>query len=131
MLKHENSKPFRDVFDKPEIIEMLANLIDIFSKTDSSLSTGKNIYIFLFIYLIKMYNIIPMYLIFVDEKASIRYHAIKTVSLIIKYNDQWLAAQKKITSILTQIWTDSDSYQVNTSAKSISFITYDIFIIYS
>lgn len=41
MLKHENSKPFRDVFDKPEIIEMLASLIDIFSKTDSSLSTGK------------------------------------------------------------------------------------------
>ncbi|XP_065219244.1 transformation/transcription domain-associated protein isoform X2 [Planococcus citri] len=85
MLKHENSKPFRDVFEKPEIIDMLAALIDIFSKTDSTLTT--------------------------DEKAAIRYHAIKTVSLIIKFNDQWLASQKKITSILTKIWTDSDSYQ--------------------
>lgn len=40
MLKHGTGKPFRDVFDKPEIVEMLASLIDIFSKQDNSLTTG-------------------------------------------------------------------------------------------
>lgn len=40
MLKHSTGKPFRDVFDKPEIVEMLASLIDIFSKQDNSLTTG-------------------------------------------------------------------------------------------
>lgn len=40
MLKHNTGKPFRDVFDKPEIVEMLASLIDIFSKQDNSLTTG-------------------------------------------------------------------------------------------
>ncbi|XKL66766.1 hypothetical protein PGB90_010186 [Kerria lacca] len=85
MLKHENGKPFRDVFDKTEIVDMLSSLIDIFSKSDSTLNT--------------------------NEKATIRYHAIKTLSIIIKFNDQWLTPQKKITSILTKIWTDNDSYQ--------------------
>lgn len=111
MLKHDNSKPFRDVFDKPEIIDMLAALIDIFSKTDSTLTTGNES---TFIEILPLSTIILKYYCIADEKAAIRYHAIKTVSLIIKYNDQWLASQKKITTILTRIWTDSDSYQVST-----------------
>ena len=41
MLKHDTGKPFRDVFDKVEVVDVLTSLIDIFSRTETTLTTGK------------------------------------------------------------------------------------------
>ena len=41
MLKHDTGKPFRDVFDKTEVVDVLASLIDIFSKSETTLTTGE------------------------------------------------------------------------------------------
>ncbi len=40
MLKHENGKPFRDVFEKPEIVEILAAAIEGVPKSDAILTIG-------------------------------------------------------------------------------------------
>ncbi|XP_045469394.1 transcription-associated protein 1 isoform X2 [Harmonia axyridis] len=45
-----------------------------------------------------------------NDRLSLQFQSIRIVSLLIKYDDQWLATQQKLVDAIKQIWCD-DSYQ--------------------
>lgn len=46
------------------------------------------------------------------DRAEIQFQAIRLVSLLIKYDDQWLSTQHELVEILKRIWC-SDQYHVS------------------
>nr|CAH7738958.1 unnamed protein product [Callosobruchus chinensis] len=46
----------------------------------------------------------------VHERNELQYQAIRIISLLIKFDDQWLSTQQELVDALKQIWCD-DSYQ--------------------
>ncbi|KAL3270789.1 hypothetical protein HHI36_021313 [Cryptolaemus montrouzieri] len=56
------------------------------------------------------------------DRHALQYQAIRIISLLIKFDDQWLATQQKLVDTLKQIWCD-DSYQER--HKNVSDTDYD------
>lgn len=45
------------------------------------------------------------------ERNELQYQSIRIISLLIKYDDQWLSSQIELVEALKQIWCN-DAYQV-------------------
>lgn len=45
-----------------------------------------------------------------NERYELQYRSIRIISLLIKYDDQWLSTQQELVNALRQIWCD-DAYQ--------------------
>nr|CAH7738954.1 unnamed protein product [Callosobruchus chinensis] len=82
LLKHKDGKLFRDYITS-NMVKRLINMV---------LSNYMNL------------------TLEVHERNELQYQAIRIISLLIKFDDQWLSSQQELVDALKQIWCD-DSYQ--------------------
>ncbi|XP_072379030.1 transcription-associated protein 1 [Diabrotica undecimpunctata] len=82
LIKHKEGKPFRD-FIQSNMTKRLITMV---------LSNYVNL------------------LLEQNERNELQYQSIRIVSLLIKFDDQWLSTQQELVDALKQIWCD-DSYQ--------------------
>ncbi|KAJ8954217.1 hypothetical protein NQ318_005812 [Aromia moschata] len=82
LIKHKEGKPFRDYIQGNMVKRLIAMV----------LSNYINL------------NLEP------HERNELQYQSIRIVSLLIKYDDQWLSTQQELVDALKQIWCD-DAYQ--------------------
>lgn len=62
------------------------------------------------------------------DRAEMQFQAIRAISLLIKFDEKWLAGQQDLIELLKRIWC-SDQYHVRKHTKFKTFILY-IFVIY-
>ncbi|XP_058799221.1 transformation/transcription domain-associated protein [Phymastichus coffea] len=93
LIKHKEGKPFRDVLQKStaRIITMLL----AHSQINSALSH--------------------------NEKSELQHQAIRIVSVLIKFDDQWLSSQTQLVTALRQIWCNDDYHMLHKKVDSIDF----------
>ncbi|XP_033220023.1 transformation/transcription domain-associated protein-like [Belonocnema kinseyi] len=80
LLKHEEGKPFRDCIQEDP--GQLREILFEFCRSDSNQSLA--------------------------DKSELRYRAIKILSILRKFDNQWLPMQNDLILIIRQIWEDDD-----------------------
>lgn len=50
--------------------------------------------------------------ILTEERLELQFQSIRIVSLLVKYDDQWLSTQQQLAQTFNQIWCN-DQYQVS------------------
>lgn len=83
LIKHKDGKPLRDILHSSTT--RLVTMLLAHSQTNSNLTHA--------------------------EKSELQYCAIKIISILIKFDEQWLSTQNQLVTALKQIWCNDD-YQV-------------------
>lgn len=93
LIKHKDGKPFRDVLHKStgRLISMLL--------AHSNLNS----------------NLTP------NEKSELQHQAIRIVSILIKFDEQWLSTQTNLVAALKQIWSNDDYHTLHKKVDSVDF----------
>uniref|UniRef100_A0A146L0J1 Transformation/transcription domain-associated protein n=6 Tax=Lygus hesperus TaxID=30085 RepID=A0A146L0J1_LYGHE len=84
LIKHDEGRPFREVLQSPECVERLIAMALAPKIITTTLTT--------------------------DERLELQFQSIRIVSLLVKYDDQWLSSQEQLAQTFNQIWCN-DQYQ--------------------
>ncbi|CAG9767854.1 unnamed protein product [Ceutorhynchus assimilis] len=87
ILKHRDGKPFRDYIQTSMIRRLIIMIQSNYVSINLGLQEGNDL-----------------------QKNELQYQAIRIISILIKFDDQWLSTQPDLVESLKQIWCD-DSYQ--------------------
>ncbi|XP_034936834.1 transformation/transcription domain-associated protein [Chelonus insularis] len=93
LIKHTDGKPFRDVLynNTGRLITMLL----AHSQTNSNLSF--------------------------TDKCELQHQSIRLISVLIKYDDQWLSSQTQLVATLKQLWCNDDYQALHKRVDSVDF----------
>ncbi|KAI4484537.1 hypothetical protein M0804_007103 [Polistes exclamans] len=93
LIKHKEGKPFRDALHNSTA--RLITMLHAFNQTNSSL--------------------LP------SEKSELQHQAIKIISVLIKYDEQWLSTQTQLVSALKQIWCNDEYQALHKKVESVDY----------
>ncbi|XP_028982080.1 transformation/transcription domain-associated protein [Diachasma alloeum] len=93
LIKHKEGKPFRDVLHNSTA--RLITMLLAHSQTNSTLTP--------------------------PEKSELQHQAIRIVSVLIKYDEQWLFNQDQLIAALKQIWCNDDYQALHKRVDSVDF----------
>ncbi|XP_011505966.1 PREDICTED: transformation/transcription domain-associated protein [Ceratosolen solmsi marchali] len=93
LIKHKNGKSFRDVLHK-STARLIAMLLAN-SQINSNLT--------------------------LNEKSELQHQAIRIVSVLIKFDEQWLSSQTQLVAALRQIWCNDDYHALHKKVDNVDF----------
>ena len=93
LIKHKDGKPFRDVLHNSQT--RLITMLLAHSQTNSNLSTA--------------------------EKGELQHQAVRIISVLIKFDDQWMSNQSQLISAIKQIWCNDDYQALHKRVDSVDF----------
>lgn len=94
LIKHKEGKPFRDVLQNNP--QKLISLISVVSQKTTNLTSA--------------------------EKHEIQYQGIRIVSLLIKYDEQWLSCQRELVQALKELWCSEEYHEHHIEVDKVEFI---------
>lgn len=95
LIKHADGKPFRDYL-QIKCVSSLAAYVLIFNQ-----------------------QLVPTSTLSVQDKYELRHQSIRIISLLVKYDNQWIATQTQIIEALKTIWCDDAYQEMHTKIDSI------------
>ncbi|XP_023247442.1 transformation/transcription domain-associated protein [Copidosoma floridanum] len=93
LIKHKEGKPFRDMLCKSSL--RLVSMLLVHSQINSTLTP--------------------------EEKSELQHQAIRIVSVLIKFDEQWLSTQLQLVAALKQIWCNDDYHALHKKVENIDF----------
>ncbi|XP_012269997.1 transformation/transcription domain-associated protein isoform X2 [Orussus abietinus] len=93
LIKHKDGKPFRDVLHS--LTARLITMLLAHSQTTSNLNH--------------------------NEKSELQHQTVRIVSVLIKFDEQWLSTQSQLVSALKQIWCNDEYQALHKKVDSVDF----------
>lgn len=93
LIKHKEGKPFRDVIQN-NVPKLISLITAVTTKTN-----------------------LPM-----SERVEIQFEAIHTVSLLIRFDEQWLSTQKDVAQALKELWCSDEFQDRHRSIENIDYV---------
>ncbi|XP_046480160.1 transformation/transcription domain-associated protein [Neodiprion pinetum] len=93
LIKHKDGKPFRDVLRNSTA--RLTTMLLAHSQTNSSLTAA--------------------------EKSELQHQAVRIISILIKFDEQWFSTQGQLVAALKQIWCNDEYQALHKKVDSVDF----------
>lgn len=93
LISHKDGKPFRDILHNSTA--RLVTMLLAHSQTNSNLTHA--------------------------EKSEVQYRAIKIISILIKFDEQWLSTQSQLVGALKQIWYNDDYQTLHKKVEGVEY----------
>lgn len=94
IIKHKDGKPFRDVLQSNP--SKLITLVTAVSQKSTTWTT--------------------------NEKYEVQYQGIRVISLLIKYDEQWLSCQRELVLALKDLWCSEQYHEHHREVDSVDFV---------